>query len=352
MKIMILGDIQSSHTQKWVEGVCASGIEVGVFSLRKPTGEWINKLSGLTVFYPKKTTGLLGKIGYLGQVKSVRQYIQAFQPDIIHAHYATSYGLLGALNKGIPFFVSVWGSDVFEFPRKSFIHKSVLKFIFRKSDRIFSTSHIMAAEIKKYTSKDIMVIPFGVDTNTFFPQPKSNPEKLVLGTVKTLEFIYGIDMLIAACIALKPKFPNLECHIYGQGSLEKTFKQTIQENNALDYIYLKGAIPHQDVPKALTQMDIFCNLSREESFGVAVLEASSCEIPIVATRIGGLMEVVIENETGFLADVNVTDIVSKIETLIKDVEKRKEMGKNGRVLVQHKYEWNKNLNQMIEYYSK
>lgn len=347
---MILGDIQSSHTKKWVEGICNSGIEVGVFSLREPKDEWVKQLANLTVFLPKKKSSLLGKIGYLGQVKTVRHYITVFQPDIIHSHYATSYGLLGALNKVKPFFVSVWGSDIFEFPKKSLLHKMLLKFILRKADAIFSSSNIMAEEAKKYTQQNITVIPFGVDTEVFVPQQKHKQDKQIVGTVKTLEHIYGIDRLIASCIVLKPDFPNLECHIYGQGSLRNMFEKTIQENNAENYIFLKGAIPHNQVPAIMSQMDIFCNFSREESFGVAVLEASSCGVPVVATNVGGLKEVVADKKTGFLAEENTTDLTEKIRQLLQNEQLRHEMGKAGRKWVLENYAWQENLKTMISFY--
>lgn len=349
---MILGDIQSSHTKKWVEGVCASGIEVGIFSLRIPKDEWVAETNNLTVFPPKKMSGLLGKIGYLGQLKTLRQYVADFQPDIIHAHYATSYGLLAALSKPKSLFVSVWGSDVFDFPRKSFLHKSLLKFIFRKADRIFSTSHIMALETKKYTKKTSTVIPFGIDTSVFTSQPIKTSEKLIVGTVKTLEHIYGIDRLIAVCLALKPEFSNLECHIYGQGSLQTELEQTIEENNATEFIFLKGAIVHCQVPSALNQMDVFCNFSRQESFGVAVLEASSCGIPVVATNIGGLKEVISDEKTGFLAEEQLTDLIDKTRMLLQNTQLREEMGNAGRKWVLEQYDWNENLNTMLSFYRK
>ena len=76
----------------------------------------------------------------------------------MHAHYASSYGLIGSLMNFSPFVLSVWGSDVFEFPKLGIINKLVLKYNFFKADKILSTSNIMAKEIQLYTNKDIEVI--------------------------------------------------------------------------------------------------------------------------------------------------------------------------------------------------
>lgn len=350
MKLLILADINSSHTKKWVEGICSSGIEVGVFSLREATEDWVNKYPNLSVFPSKKPARFIGKLGYLKQISTVKQIVMSFQPTIIHAHYATSYGLLGVLSRHPRLFISVWGSDVFEFPKTSFLHKALLKYILSKAEKLFSTSRIMAKETKKYTSKSLEIIPFGVNTSQFFPKASMLQNQLTIGTVKTLDHTYGIDRLIKATILLKNKFPNLHCHIYGNGPLKEEFEQFIYNNNAEKYITLMGSIPHQEVVNAVNEMDVFCNLSRRESFGVAVLEALACEVPVVVTNVGGLPEVVVHETTGLICDENLKDIVKNIEKLLKNNENRQILGENGRKWVLKHYNWEANLAQMVSFY--
>lgn len=350
MKILILADINSSHTKKWVEGICLAGIEVGVFSLRECSEDWVEKYPNLTVFPFKKTTSFLGKLGYITQISTVKKIVSSFQPTIVHAHYATSYGMLGVASKAKKLYISVWGSDVFEFPQKSVFHKKLLEFILTKADKLFSTSKIMAVETQKYTTQPIEIIPFGVDTQQFSPQAKTENNHLVIGTVKTLEHIYGIDRLIEATIRLRAKYPQIECHIYGSGSLKTTFEEMIAKNNASQFVFLKGAIPHADVPSVMNKLDVFCNLSRQESFGVAVLEALSCQTPVVVTKVGGLIEVVDDKKSGFLCQENIDDICQKLELLIQDATLRQTMGKNGREWVLQHYNWQVNLKKMLTFY--
>jgi glycosyltransferase involved in cell wall biosynthesis len=247
-------------------------------------------------------------------------------------------------------YISVWGSDVFEFPQTSFFHKKLLTFILSKADKLFSTSKIMAVETQKYTSKSIEVIPFGVDTQQFSPQPKTKNNYFVIGTVKTLENIYGIDRLIEATIRLHTKHPQIQCHIYGSGSLKNEFDELIAKNNATSYVFLKGAIPHSEVPNVMNQLDVFCNLSRQESFGVAVLEALSCQTPVVVTNVGGLVEVVDDKKNGFICQENTDDICQKLEMLLQDETLRQMMGKNGRDWVLQQYNWHENLKKMLTFY--
>lgn len=350
MKILLFADINSSHTKKWVEGICKYDFEVGVFSLRPPTGDWINEHKNLTIYSTEQRSTLLGKLSYLRNVNYVKRLVKAFNPEIVHAHYATSYGLLGVLSKPKRLFISAWGTDIFGFPKKSALHKKLLEYILSKAEKLFSTSQIMAEEMRKYTSQSIQVIPFGVDISLFSPLGKNTEkERITIGTVKTLAPTYGIDRLVNACVTLHQKHPLIECHIYGDGPLKEVLNNKIQEHKAENYILLKGAIPHQRVPDVLNTMDIFCNLSRNESFGVAILEASACELPIVATKVGGIPEVVTP-ETGFLCNEDQQEINVALEQLIINEELRETLGKNGRTWVLENYDWTKNLEEMIKYY--
>src|SRR5688572_24406093 len=150
MKVLLLSDTYSEHTEKWALGLANAGIEVGLFSFNKASYEWYNH-PGITVFFePDKkinAESTLTKLAYLKYVSILKKIIRHFKPDILHAHYASSYGLVGALSGFHPFVLSVWGSDIYDFPRRSKLHKRLIQHNLRKSDMIMSTSHIMKEEI-------------------------------------------------------------------------------------------------------------------------------------------------------------------------------------------------------------
>lgn len=139
----------------------------------------------------------------------MKKVITEFKPDILHAHYASSYGLLGALSGFHPYIISVCGSDVFDFPNTSFLHKIVLKYNLSVADKILSTSNVMAIETSKYTNKEIIVTPFGIDLDKFKPLSVKtifNKENIVIGTITILEEKYGIEYLIRAFAIVKNKY--------------------------------------------------------------------------------------------------------------------------------------------------
>lgn len=297
------------------------------------------------------TTSKRNKLSYLRSMRALRQLYRQFNPDIVHAHYATSYGLLGKLLFHKKYFISVWGSDVYDFPRKSVLHKLIFSRIVSSAQQLFSTSHDMAKELSKYTSKSICVIPFGINVNLFQPEPKKNTsETKIIGTVKSLEKVYGIDRLIRAAAELKSEFPNLECHIYGEGSQKQELITLSRELGIENMVQFKGYVNNEKLPEVLRGFDVFCVLSRQESFGVAAVEAQACGIPVVATKVGGLPEIVVDGETGFTVEEEQSEIVKKISELLANDQLANEMGRNARRSVLEKYDWEMNLKTLKEFY--
>lgn len=357
-KLLLLSDINSPHTQKWATALVDNGFKIAVFSLSKATTVWFKDLINFELFdehgFEKSSfyKSTFQKIAFVKVMPSLKKAIKTFQPDIVHAHYASSYGLIGALCKFHPFLISVWGSDVFDFPKQNFINKKVLEFNLRKADLILSTSIAMQVETNLYTDKQIQLIPFGIDTSVFKPIENAAHENIVIGTIKRLEEIYGISYLIKAFSVLNKKYDNLHLLLVGDGKQTDEYKRMVSDLGMSGKVTFTGLIPHNEVVAYHNKLDVYVAVSLRESFGVAVLEASACAKPVVVSNVGGLPEVVIPNKTGFIvpcADVNAT--ASAIEILIKDKALRKEIGVNGREFVISKYEWKDNLNQLITIYN-
>ena len=362
-RILFLSDVNSAHTRKWAESLAKKGFEIGVFSLSPCTSDWFESFSNITVFSSVKLTpeqfiaSDFSKVAYFKELRALKDIIRTFKPDIVHAHYATSYGLLGVLTKFKPLIISLWGSDIFDFPRKSFLHRAVLKYNLKMADRVLSTSYVMAKETTKYTDRPVLVTPFGIDMQLFKPKPVNSlfaKDNIVVGTVKVLDEVYGIDYLIKAFKIVKDRHPAmpLKLLIVGRGQQAEDLKKlTVQLGLENDTVFT-GFVNHALVPDYHNMIDISCFLSNSESFGVAVLEASSCEKPVVVTNVGGLPEVVDEGSTGFIVPARDEQAAAAaIEKLIRGPGLRLEMGKKGREKVSRLYDWDKNLEEIIKIYN-
>lgn len=146
MRIFILADANSIHTKRWVLSLAKQKVDIFLFSFYKNSDDYYSSLLNVHVYgcLDKSNNSISGKIKYLFYRSTLRKKIKEFNPDILHAHYATSYGLLGALSNFHPYIISVWGSDIYDFPRKTILHSRVLKYILSNADKVLSTSHVMA----------------------------------------------------------------------------------------------------------------------------------------------------------------------------------------------------------------
>ncbi|MDD5552186.1 MAG: glycosyltransferase [Candidatus Pacebacteria bacterium] len=354
MKILYLADAKSIHTKKIVSYFTEKGHEVTVASFQK------EEIPNVTVFdlgikkiSPK---GGMANWRYLSKRKEFNKLLKKIKPDILHSHYATSYGLLGALSSFHPFIISVWGSDILKFPKKSSLHKKLIKFNFKKADYICSTSQVMAREIKKYTKKKVLLTPFGIDYKKFRPMPELKPkEKIIIGTIKTLEKKYGIHYLIQSFSLLFKKYRNipLELHIGGGGSLKEELQKLSEKLGIKNKTKFLGNIPHEKVPEIINSFFVSVFLSESESFGVSVLESEACQVPVIVSNVGGLPEVMRDKKTGFIVPKkNPESAAKKIEELILNKNLREIMGKRARDFVIENYNWEENIKIIENLYKK
>ncbi len=365
MKILMLADPGSAHTIKWVKYLCAKGVEIYLFGLREFNSEYYSGIENLYISSInidkdifKKSDGSLSKIKYVKALPSIKKIIKEFKPDIVHAHYATSYGLLGALTGFHPLIISVYGSDVIEFPNKSVIHKMIFKFTLHKAEKILATSNTLAGDVKNFTDKEIEVTPFGIDMNIFRSVNNKerffNNDDLVIGTVKALEEIYGIEYLISAFKSLYEKYNNLPLKllIVGGGTREDELKKLVGGLGLSNVTKFTGVVEYSEISSYHNMMDIEVYLSLNESFGVSVLEASACGKPVVVSNVGGLPEVVENNITGFIVEKeNIEQAVSAIEKLILDKNLRINLGINGRNKVEKDFNIGNNFKTVLNIYS-
>lgn len=361
MKLLLLGDANSIHINRWVKALCqVDDIEISLFSLEKNYNQNYQNVENFTLieagqYIKDKKFKAIHKLVTFTKIFRLKRIINQYKPDVVHAHYASSYGLIGALCGFRPYILSVWGSDVYDFPQQNWLFRSIIQFNLKMADQILSTSNVMRAETKKYTDKSILVTPFGVDTALFKKKDaKKKQRKIIIGTVKTLEEKYGIDTLISTFAILCERNPSkeMELRIAGSGNKAGKYKEQVKGLNLEDKVFFDGRIPNTSVPSYINQMDVYLALSRFESFGVAIVEAMACEVPVVVSNVGGLSEVVDNNVTGFIVPKeNPYEAAVAVEKIISDKKIAVEMGRMGRQRVENLYQWDKNVDNMINIYT-
>jgi glycosyltransferase involved in cell wall biosynthesis len=342
MKILFLAHSGSPHTQKWVRHFVGRGDEVHVASLVD------EPIEGATAYPFRRPTGT--KLDYFFNIGLVKKVVKELKPDVLHAHYATSYGFLGAKTGFHPFVITAWGSDVLDFPR-FYLKRKWLGSVLSKADGLTAAGRFLAEATERLFTdgKKVSLTPFGVNLEVFQPETRKEGKTIVIGATKSLESVYGLEYLIRAFAKLQN--PGLRLLLVGDGSLRPKLERLAAELKIADRLEFAGRAAPNEIPAYLRRMDILVNPSLRESFGVSVLEAQACEIPVIASNTGGLPEVMQDGLTGFLVPLeDVNALAEKIGLLVSDDNLRKRMGKAGRKFVKKKYDWNENAKIMERLY--
>jgi len=348
-----MADSSSIHTVRWVNALANKGHKI---SLITQHNKGVNSFNDNVNIYELP---IKNSYGYYLNYPIAKFYIRKIKPDIINTHYASGYGTLSRLVNFTPTLLSVWGSDVYDFPYRSNIKKKILIKNLNASTEIASTSYAMKNQIEKFVDKKkINITPFGIDLNKFYPNPKKDSDVINIGIIKNLEPVYGVEYLIRAFKLLIDKIDSnknkrdVNLIIVGTGKQENYLKQLTINLNIKKYTNFVGAVSHDYVPELLNTFDIFCAPSIRESFGVAVIEASACELPVIVSDVGGLTEIVDHGKTGFVvSSKDVKGIGERLYELTYNKEKRELFGKNGRKKVEKLYNWSDNVSKMEKIYS-
>lgn len=357
MKVLLLAPANSVHTHRWVEGLHSRGVEVVLVSQHDPES-W-QPPEGVR----SHRLRIAGRLGYFLNVPAMRRLIARERPDLLNAHYASGYGTTAALAGFAPTLLSVWGSDVYDFPFEARWKGRLLRRNLARASRIASTSEVMARQTNSLLDlrKPVLITPFGVDGELFHPRPRRDPDLLTIGTVKTLAHKYGIDMLIAAFAALLSESdramaslrPRLRLVIVGGGDERPRLEAQAAQLGVADRVRFIGPVPHAQVPDWLNTFDIYVAASRldSESFGVAAVEAGACGIPVIVSDVGGLPEVVVDGLTGCVVPrENSTALAAAIRRLALNPELRLAMGRAGRLHAMQNYSWDRCVERMLDAY--
>ena len=358
LRITYVADALNVHTQRWVTHFLKRGCECKVVSYRHGI------IPGAEVYVHSLPSRGAWRFPLLKQIHTHSDYsrIRAMLKwsDIVHVHYIYRYRF-NILFKGIKHLVvSTWGTDVIPEEGKPRSKGEIFwqKFILKEASIITATSNYLANETAKFAppNKPIRIIPFGVDLSIFNPDlfpgrmPEDRPFRI--GFLKHLRFKYGPDILIEATKLLRNEGLPVRTIIAGEGEDETLLRNRAKELGVAKLVDFVDRIPHEEVPAFMASLDVFCMPSRQESFGVAALEAQAMRLPVVATMVGGIPETVKDGVTGILVRPGDPKALAEaISSLLKNPRLRLQMGEAGRKFVQENFDWNDCTAKMEEVYN-
>lgn len=281
-----------------------------------------------------------------------------FKSDFILVAYPTAIYIayLIKIILGIPYIIMGHGS---EFNNKRKYKKKLYNFALKKADFYIANSNFTASLMNKNFSiqkNDINVIPLGADVKKFKPIYNKKAKQLknrlnldnkkILLTVGRISERKGQDFVIKTLSKIKDDYPDLVYLIVGKGPKINEFKRLAKKLNVQDKVIFSGFVKDKDLPLYYQMSDIFILPSRNtndgnvEGFGIVISEANLMKLPVLATTGSGIVDAVVDGETGYLIPQDdVVMLSKKIKMLIENRNLRITIGEQAREVALTKYNW-------------
>lgn len=273
----------------------------------------------------------------------LRKIIREDGIDILHAHVWNPASCRYAYMQKIP--VITTEHDPFAINSIKNLFK---KYAIKKTKRIITVSKNNADLLKKLypnQSKKIEVIPNGLDLTWWDSQLlrfnehdieevkrktfNAMEDTLIITSIAELHSRKGLKYLISTMPKITEKYPNVKLVIIGDGKEKDALQRLINRLKISNHVELLGR--KKEIPKLLKASNIFVLPSNREAFGMVNLEAMATPLPIVATKVGGIPEIIKHNKTGILVEAkNTKSIRQALEKLIASESLREKMALAGR----------------------
>jgi N-acetyl-alpha-D-glucosaminyl L-malate synthase BshA len=278
----------------------------------------------------------------LALATKIYEVAAAEQLDLLHMHYAIPHAAAAFLaremyrqTRYLPFVTTLHGTDItLVGGRKSFL--PVTRFSIAQSDAVTAISRYLADETcRTFGNCAVEVIPNFINSAHYYR--RNHPElraalaprgEQVIMHVSNFRPVKRITDCIHAFARLKGR-ARARLVMCGDGPERGEAEALARQYGLADEVFFAGQVPN--IADYLSVADLLLLPSETESFGLSALEAMACEVPVIATRVGGLPEVVREGETGYLVAVGDTEaIAERALEILSDPAHQHEMGARGR----------------------
>ncbi|HAF61732.1 MAG TPA: glycosyl transferase family 1 [Anaerolineaceae bacterium] len=326
-------------TQNIAEHLAKIGHDVHIITSHDEGLPYLNQENGFYVH--RISSSRIKIIGGLSFWLRILFEVHKIKPDIVHVQ-ALNMGMPALFSKiflKIPYVVWCQGSEIY---MPDLFTRVVGKSILKNASAIIALTKNMQVKLHDIYNGKTYVIPNGINLklyHNFSTCSKGSRNSKNIVFVGRLHPIKGVQYLLRAMQKILDEAPNAFLTIVGDGDDRKQLERLAEDLNISSHVEFIGQVPSEAVPEYICRADIFVLPSLSESFGIVNLEAMACGLPIVASRVDGIPDVIKDGVNGYLVDAkNPDSIAEKVLLLLKNDRVRTKISTNNREEVR-KYSW-------------
>lgn len=320
MRIAFVAHHGSIHTRRWAGFFAARGHDVHVITCGDGDehAEGAYEVHDLGRPMPRKS-------GYLLRVPAARTRLRRLRPDIVHAHYATSYGLLGLAAGVRPLVVTAHGSDVL-LGRHNPVYRRVLGHVFRAAALVTVPSAEMRDAVLELAGRplDVQTFQYGIETTRLGEladleragfSASGGVSRIV--TARPLRPLYRLDILLDALAILARRRDDWECTIFGDGSGREAAELQAARLGLAARVSFAGQRPADEVESALARASLYVSFAESDGASIALLEAMALGCIPVVSDIASNRAWVRDGENGVLSPIEASAASESIERALE-----------------------------------
>ncbi|MDO5290673.1 MAG: glycosyltransferase [Pseudomonadota bacterium] len=273
--LCLLGDASSVHVQRWAREMQARGWRVSLVTARPAPLDGVAQ----TVLPPVRRSA-----DWLFRAGRARQALARLKPDIVHAHYITSYGYLAARVARPPVVMTAWGSDLLLTPRQSRLKKWLTAWSLRQAQLVTGDSHDLLAAARALAPRvPVQLIHWGVDLGRFAPAPWADKPACEAVSLRSWEPNYRIDCILRAFAQVRAACPQARLHLLGGGSLEGDLRALAKDLQLQESVHWHGRLDDAGMAAVLARCKLSISVPQSDATSVSVLESMACGLALIAS---------------------------------------------------------------------
>jgi glycosyltransferase involved in cell wall biosynthesis len=317
VRIAYLAYHGTQHTRRWVSWFADRGHDVVVVTC----GD--NQVLEEFGHYEVRDVGppRLGKLGYLLRMPAVRRILASLDVDLVHAHQATSYGLLASVSARSPYVVTAHGSDILVSARSP-VMRPLVRQALRGADLVTVPSEEMGAIVRDLAGPDkrVLIMQYGVETDRLAQiaadvrqSSVGEPGVLRIASARPLFKLYRFDSLVSALGLLAGRGVAFTCDLFDEGPEYASLLLQIESLGLSDRVSLLGLRPEAVVMETLARSDVYVSLAESDGASIALLEAMALGAVPVLADIPANRAWVRHGENGVLTQPDPSSVAKAIE---------------------------------------